>query len=377
MKVIIIGGGASGMVAAITAARKGHRVTIIEKNKTLGKKILATGNGKCNFSNLNAVGYEEILEFFSELGVLSRIDDSGRIYPMNEQAVTILNALIGEMKRLEVQIILDTLVRQVNSDLTVLLDNKTILNCDKIIIATGGYAAKQFGNTGDGYYFAKNLGHSIIKPMPSLVGLQAKEAFFKQLKGVRSKAKVSLFDLGNDGKFFVESDSGEIQFTESGISGICVMNLSKYVTEIIDKKNKCFLSIDFANELSEEALVNYVQKIHEGAPDISVGSILSGIVNSKLGKVFSDLSNGEFLPAKMAVLLKDFEIEIIGTKDWEDAQVTTGGIPLYEVNMMTMESLKAKGVFFTGEILDYDGPCGGYNLHWAWKTGIIAGSNLK
>ena len=399
MEIIIIGGGASGMMAAIIAARNGNQVTLIEKNDMLGKKLLATGNGRCNFTNLfctpndyfgkeqfakssfDRFGLKETLKFFRELGILEREEGEGRVYPFSAQGASVLQALRYEIESLGINVLLSTKVIKTSKNLDkffVQIENGKEIIGDRLIIATGGKAGPVYGSTGDGYKIAEQFGHRINNPRPALAKLICQESYFAKLKGVRAKGKVTIKIANTDE---VYSDTGEIQFTENGISGICVFNLSRFVGDSPTKA-----AIDFFPEFLEEELVSILMQRKDTMGDRPVGMILNGMINSKIIPVLLS----EIGIDKRISKCKDLDLEIIKsiigklrnwtlkvrkTGDFHDAQTTAGGIDIGQVSSQTMESKLVQGLYFTGEILDMDGKCGGYNLQWAWTSGYIAGAS--
>lgn len=422
VKITIIGGGAAGMTAAISAARVvgGNQVRIIEKNDKLGRKILATGNGRCNYTNILCTnhdlksnealttndenfsrgillqfGINDTINFFEELGILPREEGEGRVYPYSEQASSVQEALKSELEHLGVEIIYHKNVKSVTLILEeeknrnntplgfeITLESGEKLESKKIIIATGGKAGAQYGSTGDGYQIAKSFGHTIIKPIPALVQLTSDNNVFNQLKGVRAKGNVVLI---KNNEQVSEMESGEIQFTEEGISGICIFNLSRQIR--LDEnaeegfhnyKIKIDLIPDFEGSKLLEKLFCRVESMKYKRKE----EFLNGILNKKLAavilKVAGIKTSGQTEDIimdlnKLVKILKGWEIQISGTKGWKDAQVTSGGIKTTEINDETLESRLTRDLYFAGEVIDVDGKCGGYNLQWAWTSGFIAG----
>ena len=399
-EVVIVGGGASGLTAAITAARNGKDVTIIEKNNKCGKKILITGNGRCNFwntdenlshfhsSNSNLLKEfitderkNSILKFFDSLGLAYKTKN-GYYYPFSNQAFTIENALLSECKKLNIKIINDIVVEKIiKKDCFIINPDKENIKAKNIIIATGSKAAPKTGSDGLGYELAKSLGHNIITPLPSLVQLKADEPYFKNWSGIRTDVKVNLLI---DHKY-IKSETGEIQLTNYGLSGICIFNLSGEAAKALNQNKNVIISINFIPFASNPKI--FLQTLNKNSYHKTISELLEGILHYKLVDIIlkkahlkRDLLLNTLTDNELNNLIKtltDFQIKILDTHTLEHAQVCSGGIPLTEINSKTLESLKVKNLYFTGEIIDIDGDCGGYNLGWAWMSGIIAGKNVK
>ena len=404
MKVIVIGGGASGLTSAIYASKNGCDVTIIEKNNTLGKKILVTGNGRCNYFNddfncshyvsesnienlVNETNKNKILAFFKEMGFIGKNKD-GYYYPYSNQAVSIQNTLITEIKSKNINVLTNTIVKDVkyiNGIFKVETDNG-IYEADKVIISTGSRALYNTEIEDIGYNILKKFNHEIIKPLPGLVQLKANGSFLKDWAGIRCDAKLMLFN----NNIFVKTEIGELQLTNYGISGICTLQLSNYATRLIEDGNKVNVKInflDFLNINDFNSFIEYFDRRNNFLNGRTVSEMFDTILNYKLSnlliklskidlnKRYSDLtySEKEILCSNMI----NFNLDITGYNSYKDAQVSTGGISLEDVNLNTMESLKQKGLYITGELLDITGDCGGYNLAIAWLTGILAGENIN
>lgn len=380
-RVLIIGGGASGLAAAIAAAKSGASVTVAERNPRVGKKILSTGNGRCNFTNINAaeksynsdfVKYamekfppEKICTIFAEMGLLSRTEAEGRVYPVCGQASAVLDVLRMETERLGVRIITEFKAAKIKKDgavFKVSVADERQLEADRVIVAAGGCAAPKSGSDGSGHALLRQMGHRITPLVPSLVQVRTD----KGIKGVRAYGKVTL----ENGM----SEIGEIQFNDYGLSGIPVFCLSKYVK----KGMKVF--VDLLPDMNENALSEYLEK-RSSQP---LSEYLVGILNKQLGQMLlkdcgfeklsrssADLSGAEV--RRIANYIKNWRFTVSGTMPWENAQVTSGGADTSEFNPKTMESLKVSGLYAAGEVLDADGACGGYNLQWAWASGFTAG----
>lgn len=400
-RVIIVGGGASGLMAAISAARNGANVTLIEQKDRVGKKILSTGNGRCNLTNeymnpkcfrgddtsivsevLSQFGYQETIQFFEELGVILK-NRQGYIYPVSDQASTILDVLRMEANHLSVQMILEESVTTVKKTKKgfVIHTNHSSYNGDVVILATGGKAAPVLGSDGSGYGIAKGFGHTISPVVPALVQLRGKGNYFKQVSGVRTNAKVSIFV---DGKF-CDSDTGELQLTNYGISGIPVFQISRYASKALHQKKQVQVEIDFLPTMTEKELAYFIEnrkRVHgyKTAEDFFVGMFhkkLIGLFLKQAKIAFCQCAN-EISDRQWSILMqqfKHFTVDIDAANTFEQAQICAGGVRTNEIHSDTMESIFVDNLYLTGELLDIDGICGGYNLQWAWSTGYIAGMN--
>ena len=404
--VIVIGGGASGLVSAIYATKAGAKVCLLEKNNTCGKKILITGNGRCNYWNsdqsmnhyhtrnkeelekiLQKDYSKEVLSFFNSIGIIPKIKE-GYFYPNSNQAISIQTALLKEAQINEVEIITNTEVISIEKENHIfkLTTNNGIFKSKKVILATGSKAAPKTGSTGSGYDIAKFLGHSLISPLPALVQLKADAPYLKEWHGIRTDVKISLFENNK----YIDSKVGEIQLTDYGISGICTLCLSGRAALSLSKKQKTDVKINFLHQLNihdKNSFLNFMEARNKTVQNRNIADLLDGILNYKLVNLILKQSkikredNWNNLSNDKKYLLGDnltnFNLTITGTNSFDQAQVTTGGIPLTEINPNTLESTKTSCLYLTGELLDVDGDCGGYNLGFAWISGIIAGSNIK
>lgn len=400
-QVIIVGGGASGLVAAISAAREGAEVTIVEQKDRLGKKILSTGNGRCNLTNeymeidcfrsddisivsdvLQQFSYRETVSFFEELGVILK-KRQGYVYPISDQAGTILEVLCMEIKRLGVEVLLEQSVKNISKTNRgfVVRTTETTLQGDAVILATGGKASSVLGSDGSGYTLAKSFGHKLSAVVPALVQLKGKGSFFKQISGVRTQAKVSLYV----DKLYVCEDAGELQLTNYGISGIPVFQISRYAAKALHENKTVVAEVDFLPEMSDETYDDFLHKRlemhgHRIAEDFLVGIFHKKLIGLllKASRINTDTVMKNVTEEQLEKLIsvsKHFRIEIENTNDFDQAQVCAGGVQTSEVNSQTLESVYADGLYLAGELLDVDGICGGYNLQWAWSTGYLAGKH--
>ncbi len=404
--IIIVGGGASGLVSAIYAAKNRSKITILEKNSNLGKKILITGNGKCNYWNedlslqhynsqnieylksiLSDNNKKEILKLFNNIGIVPKIRD-GYYYPYSNQATSIQTSLMKECELSNVEIITNCEVKRIEKENTKfkLTTTNGIFIADKVILSTGSYACPKTGSTGAGYQFAKLLGHTIIKPLPALVQLKANEQYLKEWHGIRSDVQVSLMENNKE----IKKETGEIQLTDYGLSGICIFNLSSKVSRGLNNKKKEEIIINFLHPFditNEKEFISFMNQRNMTVKNRTISDLLDGLLNYKLlnlilklskikrEKHWNEISNSQ--KVTLSNYLTKFTVNITGTNSFETSQTTTGGIPLSEINPKTMESLKCKNLYITGELLDVDGECGGYNLGFAWLTGMLAGTGVK
>ena len=395
-RIAIIGGGASGLVTSIYASDSSHKVTVFEGNEESLKKVLMTGNGRCNYWNedmatkhyhssdeayLSSIftkeNQEEILNFFERLGIVPKIKN-GYYYPFSNQALSIKKALLNEAFRLGVEFKTNYRVQEIKK-----VDNQFVIDefmfFDKVILATGGKSYPKTGSDGFGWELARFLGHTIKSIYPSLVALKVNTNVNSLWSGVRSEVEVSLYENGE----YKAKQHGEIQFTNYGVSGICIFNLSGYVAEGLGMDKKEEIRINFMPFLDKEE----VGKWFESKGKLPLGVILNGFLNEKIIKMIlkkSKLDQDDLYchlslerQEKLWMNLTEFRLMIEDTLEYDSAQVCKGGISLSEVDCSTMQSHLVDGLFFAGEILDVDGDCGGYNLGFAWISGMLAGKGVK
>ena len=403
MKIAIIGGGASGLCCAVSAKTNAEKigakadVTIYEAKDRVGKKILATGNGRCNMLNMGATAddysspsfvravlsrysAEVTRHFFEDIGLYTRQDEEGRVYPLSNQATSVLDVLRMECERLGVKTICDGEITSVKKQGKgfILSDGKTY---DKVVLACGGKAsAKNFG----GYELLKSLGITVTKLQPALTKLTVKDnTYTKQLKGIRHKVGLSLYI---DGKKTTE-EKGELLFADYGLSGIAVMQLSTLVARHM-KQSKSVPAVrcDFVTEMTFGELKDNINRFTQHNKNVRAENLLTGFMPKKLGEVVCKSvgvpptkTAGELTDSdikNIASASKNFSFEIAGLRPFDDAQVTSGGADLKEFDSYTLESKKVRGLYCCGELLDIDGPCGGYNLLWAFASGLAIGENV-
>ena len=397
--LIIIGGGASGLFGAVCASLLDNKlkIAVLEKNNRVGKKILMTGNGRCNLTNqnidvsfynsdsvefLNTVltkfGLNDTLEMFKSLGVLT-VNENDKIFPMSLQASSIVDVLRFKIQELGVDLITEFDVKNITKKSNLFYINsyngKTLAS-KKVIVATGGKAAPSTGSTGDGYIIAGDFGHKCTKLYPSLVQLVCDKNKVLALKGVKFNGSAELYVDGSA----VLKEFGEILFTDYGVSGPPIFQLSGKASVCIDNAKKVSIKLDLCPEISYEELFDHLIKRNK---NIVVDEFLTGLFNKQICKMLlkqSGLEKFGVSATKLTTLqletiaktAKNWELEITGTKSWNNAQVTIGGILTNEITPDTLESKLVKGLYFAGEIINVDGKCGGYNLQWAWSSGAVA-----
>lgn len=387
--VIVVGGGAAGMFAAIAAAKNGHQVTLYEKNEKLGKKIFITGKGRCNITNaadmeelFDAVvtnskflyssfyGYtnQNVIDFFEDAGVPVKIERGNRVFPISDHSSDVIRALEREMKKVGVKVCLNTEVKSVEAEKgkfnKVVLKDTTTQTADACIVATGGLSYRSTGSTGDGFRFAENVGHKVTQCFPSLVPMETKEPWICELQGL-SLRNVEAKIL--DGKKELYKDFGEMLFTHFGVSGPLIISASSYVgKKFMDKngqKKELTLEIDLKPALTEEQLDQRVLRDFEENHNRQFKNAITKLFPTKLIPVVH--------------LIKHFRMTLTGLRDYPEAIITKGGVNVKEIDPGTMESKLVKGLYFAGEVLDLDALTGGFNLQIAWSTGYAAGNAIQ
>ena len=413
-KVIVTGGGASGLTAAVFAARNGNQVTILEHKDRVGKKILMTGNGRCNLTNMSdfhgkyyssdekslhkiydtlvSLGANDARDFFESMGLYTKEKKDGCVYPVSEQASAVLDVLRCECERLGVRTITGCEVHSITPykkggrvSVRYLEENgkkrQAEFSYDKLILATGGKAAPVSGSDGSGYQLVQKLGHKVIKPLPALVQLRCEGSFFKAVSGVRAQAGITLYIDGKASAF----EEGELQLTDYGISGIPVFQFSRVAARALDREKRCEAGIHFLPYV--EDLEGFIKQNVDGERYgyKTVEELLGGMVHKKIASIICKKNKtgagvkvseaGKEAVRRCILELADFRVKIIGANPFEHAQVCSGGVPLGEVSAC-FASKFCRDVYLVGELLDCDGICGGYNLQWAWATGAIAGKSV-
>lgn len=396
--IIVIGGGASGMMAALTAAeREDHRVTLLERQTRVGRKLLSTGNGRCNLSNsgaspehyhgaapefmrpaLEKFNVAETLKWFEARGLLTVEEYGGRIFPMSDQANSVVDVLRFALDRPNISVLTGTAAERVKRQ------GKGFLlewqggaqHCDRLIVACGGCAGAKLGGVTDGYQLLKSLGHSRTALYPALTQVRTEPQYPRALKGVKADAAVKILR----GKTCLAAQRGEVLFTETGVSGTVIFELSRTVSA---GGEGLTVAMDFFPDLDAAALHRYLMAKRETTPSLPANQILTGTVHNRLGQMLckaagigADTAVGALDAAQceaLAGMCKSFHLPVTGVSGFESAQVTAGGISTAEFDPQTLESRIVPGLFACGEVLDIDGDCGGYNLQWAWSSGYVAG----
>lgn len=401
-EIIIVGAGASGLMAGIHAARVGANVLILEHMDRAGKKILATGNGKCNFTNekqgiayyngknpafvlpaLRQFSVEDTLAFFDELGIYPKKKREGYYYPSSGQAVSVVEALLLECRRLGVRIAYNVGIREIKKEgeYFTFHTKQGLFKSRCCIIATGGKAARKTGSDGSGNLYIEKFGHKLTDIVPALVQMQGKQSFLKEIAGIRADGRISIY-IENEK---IAEDVGELQLTEFGVSGIPAFQVSRYASLALLEDKNVYVLLNFLSDLSStEAQELLEQRFLRYGRGKNAVQALIGLFPDKLNLVL--LKEAKISPDKAAEActvkelkrlmetVQNLRVDIIGTKGFDHAQVSAGGVCTDEVNPTTMESRLIPDLYFAGEVLDVDGMCGGYNLQWAWSSGYVAGT---
>lgn len=401
--IIIVGAGASGLAAGIHGAEHGAQVLILEHMDRAGKKLLATGNGKCNFTNekqgiayyrgkdpafvlpaLEQFGLKETLEFFRKLGILPRNKRDGYYYPASGQAASVREVLLMECRRRKVAITCNVGIRSIQKqgEFFLFRTKQGEYRSRTCIIATGGKAAGKTGSDGSGFPYIVGFGHKLTDIVPALVQLQGKQSFLKEIAGIRAECLTELYI--NHKK--AAEDLGELQLTETGVSGIPVFQISRYAAYALQQEKQVMVSLNFLPNYSEKQTKELLRErffiYGEGK---TAQEALTGLFPSKLNRVLLKESGigpdekasgcGKQKLDRLAFSIRHLRVDITGTKGFDQAQVTAGGVDTGEIHPETMESRLVPGLFFAGEVMDVDGMCGGYNLQWAWSSGYAAGKS--
>ncbi len=405
-RIIVVGGGAAGMMAAVTAARKGKNVLLLEKNEKLGKKLFITGKGRCNitnsaeidelfsavvsnpkflYSSFYSLTNDQVIEFFEELGVKTKVERGGRVFPESDHSSDVIRALEQELKRLGAEIRLRTEVKEILAEggraKGVRLSSGKKLNADAVIIATGGLSYPSTGSTGDGYRFARKCGHKVTELSPALVPMEVEEWYAKELMGLSLRnIEIKI----TDGKKKLYEEFGEMLFTHYGVTGPVILSASSIVGKKL-KEHPLTLHIDLKPALTEEQLDKRVLREFEANHNRQFKNAADSLFPAKLKPVIVELSG---IPEEKKVnevtkeerlrfvrMIKDFSMTLTAMRGYNEAIITKGGVSVKEIDPGTMESRLVNRLYFAGEVLDLDAVTGGYNLQIAWSTGYLAGMN--
>jgi hypothetical protein len=401
-KVIVVGGGASGLTAAIFAARSGAEVTVLEGTERFGKKLLLTGNGRCNLTNMDSNLSQKYygsgaqlacsltqsfsafaaLGFFESIGLLTQ-DKNDYVYPYSAQAGSVLSALLTELSRLHVKLKTGEKITSVQKKdgIWQVKTEGWCYTADALILACGSKAAPSTGSDGSGYALAASLGHTIVTPAPALAPVVCKGSLFAPLAGVRCRAQVSLFQKQGEEPMLLKQDTGELQWTKYGVSGIVVFQLSRFISSS-QKKGPMHLEIDLLPDFEDEYLTMLLCNRAALISKERASVLLDGLLHEKLIPVILKKAGlnvktqcKEMTETRIRALVaaaKGLRLDVEKTKSFDVCQVCAGGVDCSEVSQ-ELQSLRHENLYFAGEILDVDGPCGGYNLQWAWASGYTAG----
>ena len=404
--VIVVGGGAAGMMAAVFAARNGQNVQLLEKNEKLGKKLFITVKGRCNITNAADIedlftavisnpkflysGFysftnQQVIDFFEELGVKTKVERGERVFPVSDHSSDVIAAFSRELKSLGVSVSLHTEVKELLCEQDkvcgVLLTNGKKMKADAVIVATGGISYPSTGSTGDGYRFARETGHRVTELLPSLVPMEVRQWYAKELQGLSLR---NIEIRITDGKKKLYEEFGEMLFTHYGVTGPVILSASSVVGKTLRKK-ELTLHIDLKPALSEEQLDKRILREFDANHNKQYKNSIDSLFPAKLKPVMIELS--EIEPEKkvneitkeerqrLVHLIKDFTMTLTGLRGYNEAIITKGGVSVKEIDPGTMESKIIKGLYFAGEVLDLDAVTGGYNLQIAWSTGYLAGIN--
>jgi predicted Rossmann fold flavoprotein len=402
---VIIGGGPAGMMAAISAASDKKEVTLIEKNGHLGRKLLLTGGGRCNLTNIcgpedlihhysgtgnflrdafRALDNNGLISFFAERGLKTRVEENGRVFPVTDKASSVLDLLEEELKKLKIKVLVKTRAKEVIASggavKSVLCEDGTTIEADTVIIAAGGLSYEATGSTGDGIKMAEKLGHAIVPLRPGLTALTLESDLPGRLEGVSLDDVRLVFRTGSKK---ASSEKGSIIFTKNGISGPITLSSSSKVVDWLGEGKKVSLEIDVIPDFDPKEAEEMLIEKTSGSSRGGVKNILKGFAPARFSEILLERSGvpkdkkGGQLTSKerksLVTLLKGLKFDIANTVSFEKAQITRGGVSVKEIDPKTMESKKVKGLYFAGEMIDVDGSCGGFNLQEAFSTGYLAG----
>ena len=394
--VCVVGGGAGGLMAGIFAGRGGGSVCVVERNSSVGRKLLKTGRGRCNFTHDGSVGEfvraygeygrflkhslysfsgDDVRSFFAEHGVDGKVENGGNVFPVSDKAGSVKQALLDAAEESGLKFFYGRRVELVEKrgDVFFVRAGDVEINCRAVIIATGGKSWPGLGACGDGYAIAKGLGHTIVEPRPALVGLVVEDGWVRGLQGV-AVGDIKVWAKVGGKKV---SECGAVMFTDKGIGGPAVFNFSRFVVERLQGGLDVYL--DFLPAVSEDDLRKHIMDAVVESPKKGVANFVSGFLPKRLAEAISpDVCLGQLGKSgrnKLVETIKRLRLKVIGAGGFAEATITRGGVKREEIDSKTMESKICKGLYFAGEVIDVDGPCGGYNLQIAWSTGVLAGLN--
>ncbi|MCT7466644.1 NAD(P)/FAD-dependent oxidoreductase [Aliarcobacter cryaerophilus] len=406
MKIAIIGGGASGIIAAITAKRlnKNIEIDIFDANKSIGKKILASGNGRCNISNttissknylgesptfvdfaLKEFDFKSFLKFCKTIGLLLDIKENGKVYPLSNEAKSVTNLFSLALEELNVNIFCEHFVQKVekkDDKFIIYANDKEFKSYDKVLISSGLAAAPQLNSTEIGLEIASSFGHTYNPTYPSLVGLQTKETYKGKLQGVKKECSVGLYINGS----FEQEILGDVLFTAYGVSGFAILDISQRAVLALSQFYDVELRVNFFPKTSINDLANQIQTLFKNLPKQKAVDILTGLISNKIAPILLEIckidvnTKADDINTKqiksLAHQLNSWRLKVLDTQGFSHAEASGGGVKTSEVDNKTFESKLIKNLFFAGEVLDIVGNRGGYNLHFAWASGYLAGKNL-
>lgn len=397
--IAILGGGASGLAAALSAGEHlGSTILLLERQSRVGRKLLATGNGRCNLSNRHAApvhyhgrepdfavpaldrfGVQDTLNWFSALGLVAHEEETGRIYPLSDSASSVVDVLRLAAEARGVQTVCGFTVssaQKLGNRFRILSDQGDAVECDRLIVACGGMAGSKLGGTKDGYAILSSFGHRRTALHPALVQLRTENTWTKSMKGVRTQAVIR---LERDGCALAQTQ-GEVQFAEYGITGPAVFDLSRSAAEAGEG---CVVSLQLLPTLTESEILSYMTAKQETFPNLRAENLLTGCLHASVARTLlrrAGIAFDRFLWSlcdddmnRLAALIRRFDLPLLGVMGFDAAQVTAGGMETAGFDPTTMESKLVSGLYACGEVLDIDGDCGGYNLQWAWSSGRLAG----
>lgn len=394
MRVAIVGGGASGLVCAIECAKAGLEVELFEQNKTCGKKILVSGNGKCNITNkflhtsdfvtsntalvdevLKRFGFEEQKRYFASLGLLLHVKEDGRAYPYSYEAKSVLDVLLSAAKQFGVRITTEAKVTKIEKDFTLSIAQRKE-RFDRVVIAAGSAAASHLGGNRSGYELAEGFGHTVVAPYPSLVQLVSSSKYPKMMSGVKIEAEATLFVNGTK----EQTQRGDVLFTDYGLSGLAVLDISQKASLALEQYSAVDVALDLIPGWDKNALAKHLVDVAKNNPSFTIETILHTLLPAKIVKallLFLDIDKsmtqiGMKLAKKIVFRLQRWSFAVSQTKGFRYAEVSGGGVHANEIDPKTFESKKQKGLYITGEVLDVVGKRGGYNFAFAWGSGFLS-----